>query len=350
MNSLTNCSVVERPGVGLRIAPPRLHPLRKVRQCDAVVPFDDLGDGRPDSDAGGPRREEPGAMGGVLDVVREGDHLAVVVVARPLGLTQRNAQQAGGAGADDDQRLARSAVRTVTAQPHRPCLAATSGLDRDGPEDADQAFRLARGAGRDVGGLNRAARAAHRHVEAAHAGRRSGREQVRHVDVAEEEAVVEHPQIAFEALLRGTLDGAPAGDVTLAALDEGQVNRGFVRLQVVEEAQPPRRRSSRSLLPPAPRPMGSPRERLPPGAPPRRSSRLARRSGDSSTDPSVASSCTLHTMRRSSRTQRCRPTWRNGRNVPPPPFVPSRRRATEIRVQSPFSTPSVSRSFAAGRL
>ena len=41
--------VVERRGVDPRVAPPRLHPLGQVGQGDAVVPVDDLGDGRPDT-------------------------------------------------------------------------------------------------------------------------------------------------------------------------------------------------------------------------------------------------------------------------------------------------------------
>ena len=189
--------VVERLGVDPRIAPPRLHPRGEVRQGDAVVAFDDLRDRGADADARRPRREEPGAMRGVLHVVREGDHLAVVVVARTLRLTQRNAQQAGGAGAEDDQRLPRPAVRTVAAQPHRPRLAAASGIDRVGPEDADEAFGPTLVASRGVRGQHRAAGPADADVEAADSARRVRGEEVHHVDVPEEEAIVEDPQVAL---------------------------------------------------------------------------------------------------------------------------------------------------------
>ena len=230
--------VVERLRVDRPVAPPRLHPRGQLGQRDAVVPFDDLRDGRAQPHARRPRREEPGAVRGVLDVVREGDHLAVVVVARSLRLPQRDAQQAGGARADDDQRLVRVAVRTVAVQLRPPGLAPAPELDRRGAEDAHEAVRAAAGASGRVRGVHGAARAADGEVEAARAGRRRGREQERHVDVAQEEPVVEHPQVAFEARLGRPLDGPPAGDPALAALHERQVQRGVVRFQVVEEAQP----------------------------------------------------------------------------------------------------------------
>ena len=72
---------------------------------------------------------------------------------------------------------------------------------------------------------------------AAHAGRRFGGEEVLHVDVAGEEAVVEHPQVPFDARLRGALDGAPSGHPALAALDERQVDRGLAGRQIVGVAE-----------------------------------------------------------------------------------------------------------------
>ena len=76
--------------------------------------------------------------------------------------------------------------------------------------------------------------------DAAHAGRRfaaGNGEEVLHVHVAGEEAVVEHPQVPFDARLRGALDGAPSGHPALAALDERQVDRGLVGRQIVGVAE-----------------------------------------------------------------------------------------------------------------
>ena len=85
--------------------------------------------------------------------------------------------------------------------------------------------------------MHEAAGVAEQCVNAAHARRRIGREEVPHVDVAGEEPVVEDTQVLLDALLRGTPDRAPAGDAALAALDERQVDRGLVGLEIVRVPQ-----------------------------------------------------------------------------------------------------------------
>ena len=171
----------------------------------------------------------------VLDVVGEGDDLGIVVVTGCERLAKGHAQQAGCPAAEDDQRLHRPAVRTVPAQ-LVPFAARDHALRA---EHWHEPVRAAAGASRRfAAGVHEAAGVAERGVDAANAGRRIiGREEVPHVDVAGEEPVVEHAQVLIDPLLRGTPDRAPAGDAALAALDERQVDRRLVGLEIVREPQ-----------------------------------------------------------------------------------------------------------------
>ena len=62
---------------------------------------------------------------------------------------------------------------------------------------------------------------------------RTQREEVVHIHVAQEESVVEGAQVLADALLPGMLHAPPCGGMALAALDEGEMNGVFVRLQIV---------------------------------------------------------------------------------------------------------------------
>ena len=151
-------------------------------------------------------------------------------------LSQHDAQQAGCARPEDDQRLPRPAERTVAAQ-------AGPGLPLLGPERLgglgqvhlrQPIRRAAVGAALDaVSRAETPARIAERRRRAARPGRRFVGEEIDDVHVPREEAVVEDLQVRIQLPVRGALHGPPPGPVAFAALDEGQVERPVFGGEVV---------------------------------------------------------------------------------------------------------------------
>ena len=176
-------------------------------------------------------------MRGVLHVVREGDDLVVVVVAGGVQLGERGAQQAGRPRAQDDEGFPRPAVRTVPAELPARALGAPAGDHGVGTEDGSEAILAATGAGIVVAAREIAAPAADPKLPPPDVPWRrftgSQREEVAHVHVPREEAVVEDAQVLADPGLRRVLYTAPARDVVLATLNEGQVNGVLVGTEVV---------------------------------------------------------------------------------------------------------------------
>ena len=233
---------IEGAGIRVRVRPPGDHRAvaaggpREVSQRNPVALANHLGDGGPQDVRPGAGGDEPRPVGGVLHVVGERDDLAVVVVPGREQLPHHDAQQAGRARPENDERLPRPAERAAAAQ-------AEPGLPLSGPESLgglgqehlrQPVRRPAVGAALDaVSRAETPARIAERRRRAARPGRRFVGEEIDDVHVPREEAVVEDVQVRIKLPVRGALHGPPPGPVAFAALDEGQVERPVFGGEVV---------------------------------------------------------------------------------------------------------------------